>query len=100
MKQTQGVDIGRGGLDTYVVYLPRVMKSVACPVEGCPEKAKNLKIIIDHLMYKHWMSKIAVIQEVPEPLLRCNQCRMHIPAEILWRHRQMYGRDRSMDMRP
>ena len=32
--QTREVDVGGGGLDTYVVSLPHVLKSVACIVDG------------------------------------------------------------------
>ena len=36
MTQNRGVDVGRGGSNTYVVSFPHVLISVACPVEGCP----------------------------------------------------------------
>ena len=39
--QTQGVVIDRGGLETYVVSLPRVLKSVGCPVDGCPVRVQK-----------------------------------------------------------
>ena len=39
--QTRGVDVGGGVLDTYMVYFTRVMKSVAYPVDGFPERANN-----------------------------------------------------------
>ena len=32
--QMRGVEEGRGGLTTYVVYLPRAMQLVRCPVPG------------------------------------------------------------------
>ena len=38
MPQTQGLDVGRGGTEIYMVLFPRVLKSVACPVDGCLER--------------------------------------------------------------
>ena len=36
MPHTQGVDVGRGGLETYMLSLPCVLKLVACPADRCP----------------------------------------------------------------
>ena len=36
-----GVYIGRGGPETYVVYSPKVLKLVTCPVEGVPSRENN-----------------------------------------------------------
>ena len=35
MPQNRGVDVGGGGPEIYVVYFPRILKSVECPLEGC-----------------------------------------------------------------
>ena len=36
-----GVDVGVGRNETYVVSFPRVLKLVACPIDGCLERAKT-----------------------------------------------------------
>ena len=40
-------------------------------------------------MYRHWKSKVAIMQEGPEPQPRCEECGMHIPEARLFKHRQM-----------
>ena len=41
LPQTRGVDVIGGGSKTHNMSFPRVLKSVACPVEGCPSRANN-----------------------------------------------------------
>ena len=41
-------------------------------------------------MFRHWKSKVAILQEGPEPLPRCDQCGMHMQAARLFKHRQSY----------
>ena len=41
LPQVNDVDVGGGGLEVYKVSFPRILKSLECPVEGCPIKAKN-----------------------------------------------------------
>ena len=50
-------------------------------------------------MYRHWKYKIDILQEVPIPLLRCNQCGMHMPEARLWRHIHTAMGNRATDMR-
>ena len=45
------IDVGGGGPEIYKVSLPRILKLVECPVEGCPERAKNPGILVEHFMY-------------------------------------------------
>ena len=69
-------------------HLRAVLKSVECPVEGCPEWASTLGILREHFMYRHCKLKVAIIQEGPEPLPRCDQFRMHIPRSRVCKNRQ------------
>ena len=39
-------------------------------------------------MYRHWKSKVAIMQEGLGPLPWCDQCMMHILATKLFKHRQ------------
>ena len=41
LPQVRGVDVGGGVLEVYKVSFSRILKSVDCPVEGCPTKAKT-----------------------------------------------------------
>ena len=81
-----------------MVSLPHVLTSVACPVEGCPERAHNLGRLRDKFMYRHWKSKIEILQEVLTPLPQCDQCRMHIPMARLGRNIHMDRFDRDIDI--
>ena len=39
-------------------------------------------------MYRHWKSKEEILQEGPEPIPRCDQCGMHMPADKLFKNRR------------
>ena len=39
-------------------------------------------------MYRHWKSKVEIVQEVLEPLPRYDQCGIHMSAAELFNHRQ------------
>ena len=73
LPQVRGVDVGGGGLEVYKVLFPRIQKSVECPVEGCPAKEKTPGRLREHFMFRHCKSKVAILQEGPEPLPRCDQ---------------------------
>ena len=57
-------------------------------MEGCLAKAKTRGRLREHLMFRHWKSKVAIFQEGPEPLPRCDQCGMHMQAARLFKHRR------------
>ena len=65
--QTGGVDLGRGVTETYVMSFPRVLNSVACPVDGCLTRAHNLVRLREHFVYRHWNSNVEILQVGPEP---------------------------------
>ena len=52
LQQNRGVDIGRRGTETYVMSFLRILKSVECLVEGCPEREKNPRRLRKHFMYQ------------------------------------------------
>ena len=84
-----GVDVARGRIKTYMVSFPQVLKSVACPVVGCLKKVNNPGKLREHFMYCKWKSKVAIIQEGPEPLPKCDHCGMHMPADRPIKHIRM-----------
>ena len=56
-------------------------------MEGCPERANIPGIMRENLMYRHWKSKVAIMQEGMEPLPWCDQCGMHMTADRILKHR-------------
>ena len=95
----RGVDVGGGGLEVYKVSFPWILKSVDCQVEGCPAKAKTPERLREHFMFRHWKSKVAILQEGPEPLPRCDQCRMRMQAARLFKHRKSEKCHKSTERR-
>ena len=55
---------------------------------GMPGQGKTPVILKEHFMFCHWKSKVAILQEGPEPLPWCDQCRMQMQAARLFKHRQ------------
>ena len=84
------MDVWGGELEVYKLSFPWNLKSVDCPVEGCPAKGKTPGSVREHFMFCHWKSKLSILQEGPEPLPRCDQCGMHMQATRLFTHRQSY----------
>ena len=89
LMQVGGVEVGGGGLELYKVLFIRIIKLVDCPVEGYPAKVKTPGSLRENFMFCHWKSKVAILQEGTELLLRCDQCRMHMQADRLFKHRQL-----------
>ena len=65
----------------------RILKSVECPVEGCPARENTLGRLRENFMCQHWKLKVAIMQEGPEHLLWCDQYGIHMPAATLFNHR-------------
>ena len=57
-----------GGPTIYVVSFPMVLQEVKCPVSGCTSVAHIGVRLREHFMYRHFRSKVAVVQEGAEPL--------------------------------
>ena len=93
------MDVEGGGSDIYKVSFPRIIKSVECPVEGCPARAKTPGRLRKHLMYRHWNSEVAIMQEGTEPLPQCEQCGMHMPTARILKHRQSNKCYKAMERR-
>ena len=54
LPQVRGVDVRGGGLEVYKVSFPRILKSVQCPMEGCPAKAKTLGRLREHFIFSNF----------------------------------------------
>ena len=61
LPQIRGVDVGGGWQETYTVSFPRILKSVEFPVEGCLAREKTPGRLREHLMYRHWKLKVAIM---------------------------------------
>ena len=55
--------------------------------------------LCEHLMFRHFRSKVAVVKEGKEPFPRCDMCRIHMPEGRIIRHRRMARCDRNTQMR-
>ena len=53
LPQVRGVDVRGGGLEVYKVSFCQILKSVDCPVEGCPAKEKPPGRLREHSMFRH-----------------------------------------------
>ena len=97
--QTRGVDEVGGGPTKCVVSSPKVLQEVICTVPGCPVLAHGADRFFKHFMFRHFISKVAIVQEGKETLPRCEMCRIHITEGRLIRHRRMERCDRNDQMR-
>ena len=99
LPQNRRVDVGGGVRDIYRVSFLWVLKSVVCPVYQCPAREINPGRLREHFMYRHWKSKVDIIQKVPEPIPRCDYCGMHMPAAQLVKHIRTERCNKSTEMR-
>ena len=68
-------------------------------MEGCPANAKKPVRLREHFMFRHWKSKVAILQEVPETLPRCDQCGMNIQETRLFKYWQSDKYHKSTERR-
>ena len=85
--QVRGVNVRGGGMDVLKFLFPCILNSMDCLVEGCPAKAKPPGRLWENFMFRHWKSKVAILQEGPEPLPLCDQCGMHMQVARLFKQR-------------
>ena len=71
-----------------MVSFPKVLQEVICTVPGCPVVAHSAGRLRENFMFRHFRSKVAVVQEGKEPLPRCEFCGMHMLTGWLIRHRK------------
>ena len=57
MPHTQGVDVGRGVPETYMVSFPWLLKSMVCPLDEFPTREHNPGRIRENFMDRHWKGK-------------------------------------------
>ena len=62
-------------------------KLLASRVEG-RVSSRRLEGVRENFMYRQCKESIAILQEVPAPLLRCTNCGMHTPVAILAKRNQ------------
>ena len=62
MPQNWRLDFGGGGLETYAVSFPQMLKYVACPVDGFLVREHDPGRFIENFMYRHWKLKIEILQ--------------------------------------
>ena len=82
------MDVRGGLLEVYRVSIPWILKLVDCPAEGCLAKAKPPVRLREHFIFPHWKSKVAILQEGPEPLPWCVQCGMNMQVARTFKHWQ------------
>ena len=70
------------------MWFPNIINSVDCQVEECPTREKTLGRLWENFMVWHWKSKLAILQEVQEPLPWYDKCGMHMQSVRLFKHRQ------------
>ena len=46
----RGLEVGQGGMETYMMSFTRVLRSVECPVDICPERENNPGRLMEHFM--------------------------------------------------
>ena len=61
--QTRGVNKVGGWPTLYMVFFPRVLQEVKCPVPGYPAVNHSTGRLCKHFMYCNLRSKVAVVQE-------------------------------------
>ena len=56
-----GIDVRGGGLETYKVSLPRILKYLDFPVEVCLTITNTLGILGEPFTHQHWKSKVVIM---------------------------------------
>ena len=67
-------------------------------MEVCPAREKTLGILKEHFMFRQWKLKVSILQEGLEPLPRCDQCGMHMPAASIFKNCQSDKCNKATDI--
>ena len=78
-----------------MVSFPKVLQEVICTVPGCPVVAHSAGRLRENFMFRHFRSKVAVVQEGKDPMHRYDLCGMYIPADRLISHRNTARYDKK-----
>ena len=62
LSQGMKVDVGGGGPEIYNMLFPRILKSLDCPVKGCPAMANPPGILRGYFIYRHYKLKVDIMQ--------------------------------------
>ena len=65
-------------------------------MSGCPAVAYSAGRMREHFMYRHFFSRIEVVQEERDTLPRCDLCGMHIPVGRLLKYQRTKRCNRNM----
>ena len=93
------VDEVGGGTTTYVVSFPKVIQELRCLVPRFPAVAHSVGKLRERLMFRHFISKVAGVQEGKDMLPRCDLSGMHMPTGRLIWHRETARCNRNSQMR-
>ena len=55
-------------------------KQCPCPFPVCPGSFHTWNFLRSHFNRQHWGNRIRILEEHPNPLLRCKQCGSQVPA--------------------
>ena len=67
-------------------------------MKGFLARSNNPIRFREHFMYRHLKTNIYILNEVPSPLPRFNNCLMHIPEAIMERHKHTDRFNRATEM--
>ena len=86
--QTRGVNEKGEGPTIYVVSFPRLLQVIRCQVPGFTAVSHSAGRMREHFMFQNFQAHMAVVQEVMDPLPRCDRYGMHMSAGRFTRHRR------------
>ena len=81
-----------------MVYFPRVLNTVRCPVLYYPAVVHSAGRMKENFMYRHFFSRVAAVKEGRELLTCCNPCGMYMPAGRLLKKQLTQWCDRNTQM--
>ena len=99
LPKTREVGVRRVGPTIYVVYLSRVLKTLDCPVPGCPAVAHRAGRVREHFIYQRFCSKVTMLQERKDPLTHRDMCGMYMLAGLLIKHGWKTNCFKNIDIR-
>ena len=62
----------------YYVSFLWTTKRCPCPFPGCPVSSRTWNFLRSHFNKQHWRDMIRILDEHPNPLPRCEQCRSQV----------------------
>ena len=81
-----------------MVYFHRVLKTMLCPVPGSLAIENIVGRLWEHFIYRHFHSRVELVQERRETLPRCRKYGMNFPAGRILKHQRMARCDKNEQM--